>query len=314
MTADSIVDCWFLTGPTASGKTSVGIPLAEQLNAEIISLDSMAVYRGMDIGTAKPTESERRRIPHHLIDIVRPNEEFSVAHYLERAERTIVDVRNRGHEVLFVGGTPLYLKVLLRGIFAGPPADWEFREQVQEEVRRVGAAALFERLQQVDPLTASRLHPNDIKRIIRALEVHKLTGRPISHHQLQFDESRPADQCRVFVLQWPRFALHQRIDARVDQFFENGFVDEVRQLRAQYGSLSRTARQAVGYSEVIKYVEGLHDLETTIKLVKTRTHRFAKHQETWFRSLSECRPVPVSVDWQPNLLATDIAAQGKSVD
>ena len=308
------MDCWFLTGPTASGKTSVGIPLAEQLNAEIISLDSMAVYRGMDIGTAKPAESERHQIRHHLIDIVHPNEEFSVARYLERAEQARMEVRNRGHEVLFVGGTPLYLKALLRGIFEGPPADQEFREQVTEEVRRVGTAALFERLQQVDPLTASRLHPNDIKRIVRALEVHKLTGRPISHHQLQFDESRLADQCRVFVLQWPRFALHARIDARVDQFFEKGFVDEVKGLLAQYGSLSRTARQAVGYQEIVDYVEGLHDLETTIKLVKNRTHRFAKRQETWFRSLSECRSVPVPADLQPNLLAAAIVAEGKSVD
>ena len=314
MTSDSLADCWFLTGPTASGKTHVGIRLAEKLNAEIVSLDSMAVYRGMDIGTAKPTASQRRRAPHHLIDIVPPNEEFSVARYLEEAERVTAEVRSRGREVLFVGGTPLYLKSLLRGIFEGPPADWEFREQVAEEVRRVGRAALFERLRQVDPLTAARLHPNDVKRIVRALEVHKLTGYPISHHQLQFDEGRPAQQCRVFVLQWPRATLHQRIHVRVNEFFERGFVDEVKGLLKQYGPLSRSARQAVGYQEVLDYLRGAHDLEPTIEMVKTRTRHFAKHQETWFRSLTECRPVPIGTDFQPQHLAAHIVAQGKLRD
>jgi tRNA dimethylallyltransferase len=285
------LDCWYLTGPTAAGKTGVGLELAQLLEADVISLDSMAVYRGMDIGTAKPARDQQRAVPHHLIDILDPDEEFSVSNYVEAAHRKIVEIRRAGREVLFVGGTPMYLKAMLRGLYQGPPADWQFRRDVEQEARRVGIEALHERLSQVDPLSAAKLHKNDVRRIIRALEVYKITGAPISHQQWQFDEGVPGDRCRVFVLGWPRGSLHRRIDARVEWMFSAGLIDEVRGLLDRFGALGRTASQAVGYREAITHVHGDISREEAVRLVRVRTHQFARRQETWFRSLSECRRV-----------------------
>ena len=281
------IDCWFLTGATAVGKTDVGQYLAERLDAEIISLDSMAIYRGMDIGTAKPSQTEQEAIPHHLIDIRSPEEEFSVAEYVEAAEKAISDIRKRGKECLFVGGTPLYLKSLLRGLSQGPKPDWEFRRQVEEEVKKLGPEALHQRVQQIDPLAASQLHPNDTRRLIRVLEVYKATGEPISHSQLQFDEGRPAEACRVFVLRRERPVLHTRINERVTQMFEAGLVQEVEGLLQAGTTFGRTSQQAVGYQETLEMLEGTLSQEEAIARTQTRTRRFAKHQETWYRGLSE---------------------------
>jgi tRNA dimethylallyltransferase len=303
---DLATQCWYLTGPTAAGKTRVGLELARRLNAEILSLDSMAIYRGMDIGTAKPTRAERAEVPHHLIDIVDPDQEYSLAQYVAAAEAAAADVRRRGREVLFVGGTPLYLKALLRGIFDGPPADWDFRKQVEEEADRVGTAALHERLGQVDPLTAARLHPHDRRRIIRALEVYRLTGKPISHLQTQFDEGRLPEDCRVFVLDWPRDALYRRIETRVDQMMEIGLVAEVQRLTARYTTLSRTAAQAAGYREVIQHLSGEYPLEEAVQKIRTRTRQLAKRQGTWFRSLQECRRVEQTDEKDPRNVAQEI--------
>jgi tRNA dimethylallyltransferase len=302
----SFLDCWYLTGATASGKTGAGIELALRIDAEIISLDSMALYREMDIGTDKPAPQQRQRVPHHLLDVLSPREEFSVSNYLEAARRTVAEIRGRGREVLFVGGTPLYLKALLRGLFRGPPADWEFRRAVEEELVHVGLPALYERLQQVDPLSAAKLHPHDKRRIIRALEVYRATGRPISHLQTQFEDAPPADRCHVFVLSWPRELLHERINRRVEAMFAAGFVDEVRSLLERHGQLSRTALQAVGYREVIGHLRGEQELAATIEAVKARTRQFARHQETWFRNLSECRFVPLQAGWSDTQVAEQI--------
>lgn len=309
-------DCWYLTGPTASGKTEIGLELAQRLDAEIISLDSMTLYRHMDIGTAKPSAEQQRRIAHHLIDILDPDQSFSLSNYVDAATEKVRQIRQRGRQVLFVGGTPLYLKAMLRGIFRGPPADWEFRQQIEEELKTVGLPALHQRLQQVDPLAAAKLHPHDKRRMIRALEVYRATGRPISHLQTQFDEGRPADQCRVFVLTWPREILHLRIQQRVDAMFAAGLVDEVRRILDGFQQLSRTASQAVGYREVIQGLQQGRPLEKTIEIVKTRTRRFARHQETWFRSLSECRfLVRTADDDQPQIIQQILAAnQPKPVD
>jgi tRNA dimethylallyltransferase len=301
-----IRDAWFLTGPTASGKTRVGIELAERLGAEIISLDSMAIYRGMDVGTAKPTAADRRRIVHHLIDLVEPDTEFSLSEFVAAAHRVVAELRARNCPALFVGGTPLYLKSLLRGLYPGPPADWQFRQQIEEELAHHGLEALHKRLELVDPLSAARLHPHDKRRIIRALEVFRQTGEPISHQQTQFEEGTPADQCRVFVLSWPRPALHQRIDDRVDGMFARGLVQEVQQLLGRYGTLSRTAMQAVGYREVVEHVRGVRDLPTTIELVKARTRQFARRQDTWFRSLIECRRIFQEEQIEPATTAEQI--------
>ena len=286
-------DCWYLTGATATGKTRVGSELARQLGAEIISLDSMAIYRGMDVGTAKPTPAEQGIVAHHLIDIRDPSEEFSVAEYVAAAHQAISEIHRRGSEVLFVGGTSLYLKSLLRGLDEGPKADWEFRRAVEEEVRTVGTAALHERVRQIDPIAASQLHPNDTRRLIRALEFYKLTGQPISHHQLLFEEGRPAEACRAFVLRRPREALYTQINCRVDRMFDSGLIEEVRRLTADGRRLGRTASQAVGYCEVIDFLAGDTSFDKAVSKTKVRTRRFAKRPCTWFRSLSECRFVDV---------------------
>jgi tRNA dimethylallyltransferase len=299
-------DCWFLSGATATGKTAVGIALAQQIGAEVISLDSMTVYRGMDIGTAKPSPDERATVPHHLIDIVEPSVEYSVAQYVDAAAVTVADIRSRGKEPLFVGGTPLYLKSLLRGLFDGPPADWQMRNEIEAELAQVGQPALYERLTQIDPVAASHIHPRDTRRLIRALEVYRATGEPISHQQLQFEEGRLAEECRVFVLRRPREELHRRIEERVRAMVGAGLVDEVRQLTS-VGELGRTARQAVGYREALAYLAGEYDHDEMVARIIYRTRRFAKRQGTWFRSLSECRFIDIAGEVNAEAVAARIA-------
>lgn len=310
MTIDTFRNNWFLTGATAVGKTGVGIALARRLGAEIISLDSMAIYRGMDIGTAKPTAEQRARVPHHLLDIVDPADEYSVAQYVAAASDAVREIRSRDREVLFVGGTPLYLKCLLRGLFDGPPANWELREQIEDDLEQVGQAALHERLTQVDPVAASAIHPHDTRRMIRALEVFRATGEPISHQQMTFDEGRQADECRVFVLRRERAEQHQRIERRVEAMIDEGLVDEVRALTADGRRLGRTARQAVGYREALALLAGECNRAEMIERINVRTRRFAKRQGTWFRSLSECRFVDVAGSIDTAAVADAIAKAG----
>ena len=305
--------CWYVTGATASGKSEIGTCLARRLDAEIISLDSMAIYREMDIGTAKPTDQQRQLVPHHLIDVANPSESFSLSRYRELALTAIREIGARGQPVVFVGGTALYLKALLRGIFQGPPADWEFRRSVEAEIDRVGLDLLLERLRQVDPLSAHKLHPQDKRRIIRALEVYKMTGQPISHWQQQFEFGTDANRCRVFAIRHPRSVLHRRIEERVHQMFAQGLVGEVERLLQRWPELSHTALQAVGYREVIDHVMGITDLPTTIQRVLVRTRRFARHQETWFRGLPECRMTDVDEAVPAEELAERIYQAGTQV-
>ncbi len=308
------IDCWYLTGATAVGKTAVAMPLAERIGAEILSLDSMAVYRGMDIGTAKPAPELRRAIPHHLIDIVDADQDFSVAQYRERAFAAIEEIRGRGRVPLFVGGTPLYLKCLLRGFFDGPPADWEMRNQIEAELATAGPTALHERLTQVDPVAASQIHANDTRRLVRALEVYHSTGQPISHQQMEFEEGLSADQCRVFVLRRDRDEQHRRIEARVEAMIAEGLVDEVRGLTDGGKQLGRTARQAVGYLEVLEHLAGEYNLPECINRIKARTRRFAKRQGTWFRGLSECRFVDLDAEQPTGAVVEQIAALGQELE
>lgn len=304
--------CWYLTGATAVGKTSVSLELARRLNAEIVGLDSMTIYRGMDIGTAKPERSQREQVPHHLIDIADPCDSFSVSQYRDLALATIREIRSRGKEVLFVGGSALYLKALLRGLADGPPADLEFRQAMETELAGLENSQLHQRLALLDPLTAHRLHVNDRRRIIRALEVHRATGQPISHSQMEFEEATPAGQCRVFCLRRPRGELHQRIEQRVQQMFDGGLVEEVTGLLARWGELGPTARQAVGYCEVIALLRGEMTAEQCRERVLIRTRRFARHQETWFRGLEECRILDFSGPEAPQRLAEQILALAES--
>ncbi|MEC9003857.1 MAG: tRNA (adenosine(37)-N6)-dimethylallyltransferase MiaA [Planctomycetota bacterium] len=253
-------------------------------------------------------------MPHHLLDVVSAETDFSLSQYVNEAHLAIDRIRQAGRQVLFVGGTPLYLKSLLRGIYEGPPADWEFREQIEKELEAAGVESLHQRLAQVDPLTAHRLHPHDKRRIIRALEVHKITGQPISHQQEQFDEGQPAEKCRVFVLGWPRPVLHSRIEKRVEAMFAAGLVEEVEKLLEQYQSLGRTASQAVGYREVIEMLQQGTSLEATIERVTVRTRQFARRQETWFRSLSECRRIERAGIDDPMEIVDKMLALAESVE
>lgn len=286
MILDSYPQVLVLTGPTGCGKSQLALDLAERLGAEIVSMDSMALYRRMDIGTAKPTVDDRRRVPHHLLDVLEPWESASVAWWLERAEACCRDITQRGKRPLFVGGTPLYLKALLHGLFDGPPADETIRRRLNDEAASVGDAALHARLAVVDPVSAARLHPNDVRRVIRALEVWELTGRPISAWQTQWmtSDHPPADS-RCLCLDLPRPELYTRIDARVERMVAEGLVDEVRALRQLERPLSREAAQALGYKEMFAYLDGRTNLMDTIQHIQMRSRNFAKRQMTWFRHL-----------------------------
>lgn len=276
-----------VTGATASGKSALAIELAKRIDGEILSLDSIAVYRGMDIGTAKPTPADRQQVAHHLLDLADPDQDFSVACYLDAAHECVDNALTAGKVPVFVGGTPMYLKAILRGFDPGPPPDWNFREAVERDIRKFGVAALQERLRQVDPLSAARIAPGDTRRMIRALEVSKLTGVPLSHRQIQFERSVDAAACRVFALQRPRAELHQRINYRVRTMFDQGLIAEVRGLVDRHGPLSRTARQAVGYREVLSWLDQETPVEELIETVAAHTRQLARRQETWFRSFQE---------------------------
>ena len=277
------------------GKTAVGVALARRLGAEVVALDSMTLYRGMDIGTAKPTEAERGGVPHHLIDVLDPWEAASVADYRNRALQVVEDLEARGLRALFVGGTALYLKALLRGLFDGPGADLALRKTLEEEADRLGDPAMHARLATLDPATATRLHPNDRRRVVRALEVIETTGRPLSEQQVEHGRPAPGS-VRVFALERPRLELMARIDRRVEAMFAEGLVEEVRSLQANDRPLGPVAAQGVGYREVIELLEGRIGLAEAIKLTQTRTRQFAKRQATWFRGLVEVRPWPVDPD------------------
>jgi tRNA dimethylallyltransferase len=298
----------YLTGPTASGKTAVGVELARRLDAEIVAMDSTTLYRRMDIGTAKPTMAERGGVPHHLIDVIEPWESASVADYLGWARDAIAGIEGRGKRVLFVGGTALYLKALLRGLFVGPGSDPDLRRQLEQEAEASGDAALHARLAGLDPTTAARLHPNDRRRVVRALEVIALTGQPLS--SLQVEHQRPAPSTvPVFALEPPRDRLYNRIDRRVLAFFDAGLVEEVRSLQAGERPLGPVAAQAIGYREVLAMLAGEATLPETIERIQARSRQFAKRQATWFRGLEEVRAFPVGPDEAPEAISERLAGR-----
>lgn len=307
-TLPPLLDAWFLTGPTAAGKTAVAIELAGLLDAEIISMDSMAIYRHMDIGTAKPHADERSAVPHHLIDIIEPTEEYSLGAFVQAAHAVADDIRRRGKQVLVVGGTPLYLKGLLRGVFVGPPPDPQFRQAIEEEVLSCGLAPLQERLARIDPLSAHRIGSGDLRRMIRALEVARATGKPLSHFQVQFDEPSPGRESRVFALGWERATLHQRVERRIDAMLDAGLVGEVEMLLSRYSQLSRTAAQAVGYKEPMAYLQGELDYAQMRDQILFHTRQFVRRQEIWFRSLPELTRLAIDESRSPRSIAESIAA------
>ena len=275
-------DCWFLSGPTAAGKSSLALRLARELGAEIVSVDSMAVYRGLDVGTAQPTATQQAAVPHHVVDIISPAEPFSVALWLAAAARAVADCRSRGRRILFVGGTPLYLRALRDGLAPLPPADEELRQRLAAEAATHGLAALHARLGTIDPPAAARIHPHDAKRIIRALEVAETTSRPLS--QAFAPAPHPIFDSQFLILDIPRASLRDRIDRRVEQMFAAGLVEETRTALAAPGGIGPTARQAAGYTEAIDLIEGRIDRTEAIRRTQQRTRQLAKRQLTWLRS------------------------------
>lgn len=273
-----------LTGPTAAGKTALSVQLAKRIGGEIISADSMQVYRGMDIGSAKVTPEEMQGVPHHLIDVLEPSQEFNVYTFQQMAKNAMEKIYERGHIPIVVGGTGFYIQALLYDIdFTEEEGDTAYRKELECFAQEHGAKALYERLQQVDPISAQIIHENNEKRVIRALEYYHLTGEPISkHNETQRQRTSPYE-FRYFVLTMNREKLYQRIEQRVDLMLEQGLVDEVRSLQAQGHVRSEVAMQGLGYKEILDYLSGEITLEEAVYRIKRDTRHFAKRQLTWFR-------------------------------
>ena len=300
--------CRILAGPTACGKSAAALRLAGRWDAEILSLDSMAVFRGMDVGTAKPTAAERAAVPHHLLDLVGPDEAFSVADYLGRAEAAARDVLGRGRTPLFVGGTGFYLRSLLRGLGDAPKGDPAVRADLEAEVADRGPEALHAALAAVDPAAAAGIYTTDARRIVRALEVIRLTGAPFSSFRPPDAPPPPADRPEFCVwLDPPRAVRWDRIHRRVDRMMRDGLLEEVRRLRASPG-LGPTARQGLGYKEMLDHLEAGAPLAECVERLKTRTRQFSKRQGASFRGLPECRRVPLSGDEEAAAVAALVAA------
>jgi len=299
---------WILTGPTASGKTEAALSIAESIHAEIISADSMLVYRGMDIGTEKPAAAMQRKIPHHLIDVVDPWEEYSVGRYVKDFERVANELHQKGKPFIVVGGTALYLKAIVDGLFEGPPADWEYRNYLKSIAAAQGPDSLHKMLAEVDAEAAHKLHFNDQRRVIRALEVIKSTGRRISSLQTQFGTKNPKYDCIMMAIEHDRAILYKRIETRVDSMLQRGLIEEVRTLVNHPMGLSRQAAQALGYKEVIDFLGGRHTLSEVSQVIKQSTRHFAKRQMTWFRSFPGIHWIHASAGDEPAKLSEYILA------
>jgi len=275
-----------IVGPTAVGKSEVAIGCARLLNGEIVSADSMQVYRGLDIGTAKPTAAQRALVPHHLIDVVSPDEDFSVAIYKARAEAIIDDIFPRGRQPILVGGSGLYIKAVTGtwGLTIAPRAP-ALRQRLQNEVQEKGLRALHERLMRIDPEAAARISPSDEKRLLRALEVFEITGLPISHFHRLDRHRQPKYNSLMIGLTLPRQALYARIEERVDRMMEAyGFLEEVKGLLQRGYHRGLVSMRALGYAHIASHLAGEVDLEAAVKLFKRDSRRFAKRQLTWFRN------------------------------
>lgn len=275
-------------GPTAVGKTAYAIELALKNNAEIISADSMQIYRGMDIGTAKPTPAERAQVKHYLVDVVNPDEDFSVAQFIKYCQYDMEKIFAKGKNILIVGGTGLYLNALINGYnFPQIEKNDELRRQLETEAKEKGLGVLHERLQKIDPESALKIHPNDEFRIVRALEIFELTGKPKSQIATKGNSILPKD-FELMEIEMDRDKLYERINLRVDEMFQKGLVDEVKGLLEKY-SPELTSMQALGYKEVVKYLKNELTLEECVNEVKQGTRNFAKRQLTWFRSFSNLK-------------------------
>jgi len=297
-----------ILGVTASGKGQLAFRLAESLGAEIISIDSMKVYRRMDIGTCKPPQEAREKLAYHLIDVVEPSESFSVGVFLELTNEAMGRIKGRKRPIIAVGGTALYIKALLYGLFEGPGTDEQIRAELRARAEAEGAE-LYRELAKIDPAAAERISPNDTKRIIRALEVYKISGRPISSLQKQFSAEEPLQNWTIVGLRRERTEENKRINARVKKMLAAGLVNEVKSLLAEEKPLSKQARCAIGYAEIIDHLSGLVTLEDAIELIKKNTRRLAKNQRTWFKTFA-------NVNWldiEPEEAAEKIFSRTKAL-
>ncbi len=276
-----------IVGPTASGKTDLAVRLAERFHGEIVNADSMQVYRGMDIGTAKPSPELRRRIPHHLIDIIDPDTNFSAADFRNKATGVIADIIDRGKTVFIVGGTGLYIRALLQGLVDSPSGAGPVRRELEEMARNKGNASLLKELALIDPLTAARLHQNDLVRIVRALEVYRLTGRPISQERSGHGFAGDYYRTLKIGLSVERPELYDRIDRRVEQMIATGLADEVKALLEKGYSPGLKALRAIGYRQICACLAGEYCLDEAIRLIKRDTRHYAKRQLTWFKTDNE---------------------------
>ncbi len=274
-----------ICGPTASGKTALAVELALRHRGEVVSADSMQIYRRMDIGTAKPTQAEMRGVPHHMLDVADPEEDFSVARYVDMAAKCVDDILSRGKLPILAGGTGLYIDSLLSGrTFAPFQPDSPLRGQLEEQLRREGGAAMLARLAQVDPDSAARLHPNDEKRIVRALEVYQSTGKTITQHNLETQAIPPRYDALTLALAFERREdMWSRIDRRVDQMMDQGLVAEVQGLLDSGVPAKCTAMQAIGYKEMAAALLSGGDVRSAAEEIQLRSRQYAKRQLTWFR-------------------------------
>ena len=298
-----------IAGATAVGKSDVTLLLAERLGAEIISVDSMQVYRGLDIGTAKPSMEDRKRVPHHLIDVVELNESFDAAQFAARARRVCAEIQARGRIPLLCGGTGLYFKAFLEGLGEAPPPDAVLRAQLEG----MPLAELLSKLEMRDPVSFQAIDRKNRRRVLRALEVCCLTGRPFSTQRAPWPkEPDHGARRRFFGLERSPADLQMRIDARVDRVFARGLVSETEQLLERGLEQNRTAMQAIGYRQVVEYLRGERSLPETIDLVKIRTRQFAKRQRTWFKHQAELHWLAISGEERPEQTAARLMALAAS--
>lgn len=273
-----------ICGPTASGKSELALRLAHALDAEIINADSMQIYRGLDIGTAKPTPDQQAEIRHHLIDVVTPAEFFSAADFSAAADATIRDITSRGKRAIVVGGTGLYIRALVKGLVASPSGEGRIREELQEEAGRVGNEAMLEKLRLVDPELAAVLHPNNLVRVIRALEVYQLTGIPLSRYQKEHAFANQRYEALQIGISVDRSVLYERINGRVERMLSAGLLEEVRDLLAAGFERDLKSMRSIGYKEAAAHLSGEISVEEAARLIKRDTRRYAKRQMTWFKA------------------------------
>ena len=305
---------WVLTGPTACNKTEIGFTVAQKTRGEIISADSMLFYRGMDIGTAKPSLDMRELVPHHFIDIIDPWESYSVGRDVDDVESLIDTADSKDRKFLIVGGSPLYVKGLVDGIFNGPEADWDIRRDLEELADEKGNQYVHDILQKIDPDKAVELHPNNLRRIIRAIEVYRITGKPVSVLQEQYKQARKSYRFKIMCITRAREDIYRRINERVDTMFGKGLVNEVQSLLDNPEGLSKQARQALGYKEIIQYLDGELTLDEVKDMVKLSTRRFAKRQMTWFRSFPNVQWIEADEHEGPESISEEIITLLKSED